>query len=335
MRYIVFLIISELLFSNINISGDGRFRTRFDIKENLHQNTNDLYHQYRARINIKSNIGGDWFFKSKVGTNSVAGMTKIGDSEHNGPGNENSHRPNLSFLELYFGRKTNGYGYWIGAYPLKSNPCLDLHYYPDKIVGIPWILYNNSTITGFFAYFFLKENKINTFISIDQNSTNKIEEFASSLDDIGVTNVKNDNYTIGLNTDIKKNNFVLSPYVLVSFGEGDQPYTAGIELELEKLFDIKTSISHYQTNNSDYNANHTRIKFNFPHINNKVNFFYDLALKNKKSASYLWLSYSFNIYDSDLGKLTISPTIRLQNGSFTEQDYSRSIFEVTTQIKFN
>ena len=57
------------------------------------------------------------------------------------------------------------------------------------------------------------------------------------------------------------------------------------------------------------------------------------------SLSYLWLSYKFVCYKSNNGSVSISPTYRIQNGGYSsavfDEDYSRSKFEITTEIKFN
>ena len=64
-----------------------------------------------------------------------------------------------------------------------------------------------------------------------------------------------------------------------------------------------------------------------------------MASKNKDETSFMWLSYTHTCYKGSMGEVTISPTIRLQNGKGAGSDsfdknYSRSKFEVTTQIKF-
>ena len=64
-----------------------------------------------------------------------------------------------------------------------------------------------------------------------------------------------------------------------------------------------------------------------------------MASKDDDKVSFIWLSYTHTCYKGDMGEVTLSPTLRLQNGkgagtdSFDE-DYSRSKFEVTAQIKF-
>ena len=50
--------------------------------------------------------------------------------------------------------------------------------------------------------------------------------------------------------------------------------------------------------------------------------------------NYLWFSYAYKLYDSDLVSVKLMPTIRIQNGDILDSDYSRTTFELTTEIKF-
>ena len=64
-----------------------------------------------------------------------------------------------------------------------------------------------------------------------------------------------------------------------------------------------------------------------------------MATKNDDEVSFMWLSYTHTCYKGEMGSVTISPTFRLQNGKNAgtddfDADYSRSKFEITTQIKF-
>ena len=145
MRKLTLLIISlSFIMADIQFSGDARFRPRYDIKENGDaSSTSDLYYLYRARLNIKADIGDGWFLNTKLGTSSIAGMTKIGISDGSEPGNVSSYRPTVSFMELYFGNMKEDWGFWAGAFPLKYNSSLDLHFYSDKLVDMPFILFGH------------------------------------------------------------------------------------------------------------------------------------------------------------------------------------------------
>ena len=49
---------------------------------------------------------------------------------------------------------------------------------------------------------------------------------------------------------------------------------------------------------------------------------------------YAWLDYNYNLFNSDMGSVSIKPTIRYQKGKAECPDYSRMKFELTTEIKF-
>ena len=76
---IICLTVFSFIMADIYISGDARVRPRYDITEyGDGTSSSDLYYLYRGRINVKADIGDGWFFKTQLGTNSVAGMTKMG-----------------------------------------------------------------------------------------------------------------------------------------------------------------------------------------------------------------------------------------------------------------
>ena len=341
MKRLIFLLIVSLSFAAIEFSGDARFRPRLDVKEygindnNGNIKTSDLYYLYRARINMNVDIGDGWFFKSKLGTNSAAGMTKMStNDDNNGPGIPNSHRPMLSFLELYYGYAKEDCGFWVGAFPLKYTPALDLHFYSDKLVDIPFILYNNSSINGLAGYQVIKDKKVNWFLSVDENNINSLTL------DLSVTPTINekDTYTIGLNSSFDVLNLTLTPNILLAIGDGDLPTTYGLDIGLPELSNISSSISYHMTNYDDIDGDHFRVKMTKPIAKGSMKFFYDIANMEDDSMSYMWLSYTHTCYKGDAGTVTISPTYRYQDGGYVDEafdkDYNRTKFEITTEIKF-
>ena len=134
MKHIFFLAtILSFIIAEINFSGDARVRPRLDIKDYSTGNSSmDLYYLYRARLNVEADIGGGWFFEAKLGTNDVAGMVKMGEGSqfNNGMSNPNSFRPQVSFLNLYYGIKKENFGFWGGAFPIEHSPSLDIHFHP-------------------------------------------------------------------------------------------------------------------------------------------------------------------------------------------------------------
>ena len=345
------LFLFSILAAEISISGDARFRPRLDIKKNDDgKSTSDMYYLYRARLNLKADIGEGWFFSTKLSSNEIANMTKMGNNYAStyleGPGNTNSSRPSVNFTELYFGYQNDRCGFWVGAFPIKNNPALDLHFYSNKLVDIPFILYNFSSVTGVGGFKTLFSQKINWFLSVDSNSTNKTEE--SINENTEITELS-DAYTYGADTQLSFGPLSVVPRVLLSFGGNDKSnnnigaVTFGGDIKLPKLAGISSSVSyHYSVDRSDdgYSGDHLRALATYSlKENGKVKFFYDLATKDNDSVSFMWLSYTYTCFKGDFGSVTISPTIRIQSGKEAgnccyDDQYQRSKFELTTQINF-
>ena len=345
---ILSLIAFSFLMSDIQFSGDARFRPRYDIKENGDgSSTSDLYYMYRARLNMKADIGDGWFFNTQLGTANTAGMTTMGVDEDItawGPGNQNSNRPPVNFMQLYFGNMKDDWGFWAGAFPLKYNPSLDLHFYSDKLVDIPFVLFNNSSTTGFAGYKSMYGYKLNWFLSVDNNVTER-EEFSDDFEPIDDC----DDFTLGMDANLTFGSVSVTPRLLTSFGGTDDdiyPMTLGADILLPEMAGFNSGFSYYTSTQGEeedveyYKADHMRLSLSRPIKEGKLKFFYDMASKDDDKVSYIWLSYTHTCFKGEMGEVTLSPTFRLQTGkgagsdSFDE-DYSRSKFEVTAQIKFN
>ena len=356
MKHIIFLLIClSFIFSEINFSGDARIRPRLDIKDyGPEKSSIDLYYLYRARLNIDADIGSGWFFKSKLGTNDVAGMTKMGKDntkyvyidkdksdyfiKSDEPGSFNSSRPKLSFLNLYYGLKREKFGIWGGAFSLKSSPSLDIHFYPDKMVDIPWALFNNESTTGFAGYIGL----VNWFISIDGNQI-EIENKSKRIDP----------FTVGFDFSMNWNEIMktIRPRGIFSISNKDEPWpmTFGLDINFVEFFKINSMLSYYytgQTINKEYKytGNHLRIKFDRKLGPGKLTFWSDIAShicqksnieeENRTDFFYIWLDYNYNVFNSDFGSISIKPTIRILNQKNTDVNYTRMKIELTTGIKF-
>ena len=348
MKKIIFLtLIMNLCFSDIFFSGDARFRPRYDIKEfgknsilengdNV-ESLSNIYYQYRARLNIKADIGDGWFFNSKIGTNNdVAGMTKM----------EYGTKPELSFMEIYFGYQDKDCGYWAGLLPLKSNPALDIHFYSDDLVDIPFVLKSNSTIAGLSGFSTISNHKLNWFLSMELNNDNSIVIKPDMTIDSTITVEISDLYTLGFDMNFDLGPISATPRVLISKGDveadfGLDKFTYGTEFKLPSFSNVKSTLSYYISSSDGdddaqiYESNHMRFLVTSPLKNGKLKFFYDMASKDDDDISYLWLSYTHSCYKGDMGEVTISPTYRLQTGKLGDEDYSRNKIEITTQIKFN
>jgi len=362
MKYIILLsTFISVIFSDINFSGDARIRPRLDIiDKGVDSSSMDLYYSYRGRLNIDADIGGGWFFNAKLGTNDVAGMTKMGDDntkytyrEEEGksdyylpgdePGDLNSSRPQVSFINLYYGIKKENFGFWGGAIPLKYSSSLDIHFYPDKVIDIPWLLYNNGSTVGFAGYI----SKLNWFISIDGNKK-EIEKYV--VEDTRIEEKNMDPFTIGLDIPFKWNDFLdVHPRLIFSIDNSDQPWpiTGGFDFSLRSFFGIKPQLSYYFSTQfldekTKYKATHMRLKFDREFGPGKLTFWGDIGTHIDESKEentntdymYIWLDYKCQLFKSDFGSISLKPTIRVLNKKTLESEYSRMKFELTTEIKF-
>ena len=344
MKHIFFLAtILSLIIAEINFSGDARVRPRLDIKDyDTDKSSMDLYYSYRARLNVDADIGEGWFFKAKLGTNDVAGMVEMGEESqfNNGMSNPNSFRPQVSFLNLYYGIKKENFGFWGGAFPIKYNPSLDLHFYPNKVVDIPWLLWNNGSTTGFAGYIY----KLNWFISLDENKKETNKDLEINIDEKNM-----DSFTLGIDFPLSWNHMLsIHPRALFSFDNTDEPWpmTFGADFNIRSFLGITPQISYHLTKqfiNEDYkySLTHIRLKLDRNFGSGKLTFWADLASHMDEindnyttNYTYLWIDYKCQLFKSDLGSVSIKPTIRLLFKDTVDSEYSRMKFELTTEIKF-
>tara|TARA_B100000945_G_scaffold112879_1_gene89406 strand:+ start:51 stop:1088 length:1038 start_codon:yes stop_codon:yes gene_type:complete len=342
-KILLSIIALSFLMSEIQFSGDARFRPRYDIKkygDGETSDTADLYYMYRARLNMKADIGEGWFFNSKLGINQISGHAKLGQVFEDETISY-TYKPTISFMELYFGQMKDDWGFWAGIFPLKYNPSLDLHFYDNKLVDIPFVLLSNGAIGGFAGYKTLMGHKLNWFLSVDSNVVERTEPVEGDLvDDC-------DDFTLGMDASLTFGSVSVTPRFLTSFGGTEDdiyPTTLGGDILLPNIAGFDSGISYYMSTNGEesdegyYEADHMRFSLSRSINDGKLKFFYDMASKDDDSISYIWLSYTHTCYKGDMGEVTMAPTFRLQTGKGAggefDEDYSRSKIELTTQIKF-
>ena len=340
--------------SQITISGDARVRPRMDVKDwggyNKSENdstthTVDNYHLYRARINIKADIGDGYYFNTKLGHNGGAywiGSFGTGEKPYD-ESKSSAGRGTLSFMELYFGLKRDNYGYAIGLLPLKGvpNPGLDLHFYPDKVIDVPWNIYNNDAFHGFSGYYRFGPGKLNTMFSVDNNVIQIVEPLE------GETVEAKDQMTIMLNYDLKIAGASLTPWVMATLAnEGNAaPITLGANMTGPKIAGFTPAASFFMTSQQadsteKYTGNIIRAKVSGKVGPGSVYFWYDMATTewdggDTHNFSYIWAHYKYVVYKSDKGEFSVKPTVRVATEAIDgSKDYSRSKFELTTEFIF-
>lgn len=145
-------------YAQLTVTGDARMRPRWDLNDQTGANKNlskDLYVMYRARLRLKADIGEGWSFQSMLGHNGVgeyAGKFAKGDLpdilgvEQSNISNDGARRATVDFMELFIDYKNTNEGFKIGLFPISSvsNPVYDLHYYPMRMVDIPYFIFNND-----------------------------------------------------------------------------------------------------------------------------------------------------------------------------------------------
>jgi hypothetical protein len=342
------IIIGLLSFAlaEITLTGDARVRPRIDTKTYGDYGTDNVnnYYMYRARINMKASLGDGWHFSTKLGTNDFAYWTgKFGSGDTPSSSSLSSAgRGSLSFMELYFGLKRDNFGFAMGVLPLSGfkNPGLDLHFYPSKVVDIPWLIYNNNAYHGFSAYYKVGPGKLNALLSVDNNVTQ-----TQTIDEVEVT--ASDQMTLMLNYGVKFAGISVNPWLMTTLAnEGESaPMTIGANFKGPKLAGFTPAASYFMTSQevdetSTYTGNIMRFNLSGKIGPGSLYFWYDIASVewdggDTHDYTYLWAHYKYVVFKSDKGEFSLKPTIRIATDFVDDvKDYSRSKFELTMEMKF-
>jgi len=336
------------VFADITISGDARVRPRLDIVElgSYGNRTDNIYYFYRARLNLKADIGDDYFFKTKLGYNGAANFAKFGTGTlPTGISLSSAGRSPLSFMEVYFGHQSETYGWAAGIIPVPHNPLLDMHFYPGKMANIPWLLYNNAAASGFDFNYMLAGNKFDIKVLVDNNDGVKVSTDGDVIDSLSTQ----DQYSLDVSYSLAMNGIKITPQLLLTVAdEGDPaPLTYGAGMGLPKVAGFGASAffgvtSQSAENTEAYTGWITRAKVVGKLGPGALTAWYDMAAytpdidgMEATNTSFMWVSYTYTLHKSEFGAVTLAPTYRL----YTQEtegslDYSRTNIELTTQIIF-
>ena len=160
MKKLLFIGLAVLLcvqtgFATIKFSGSARVRPRYDLK--IYNNgtddvtyKGDTYFQYRAKLNINGTLGDNYFFKGQISHNSPANWSTMGDGSDlpSATADGSGQSQSIAFTELCLGYNGDKFGYKLGRFEFAHNTLLDIHYYPTKLLDIPFFIFNNNAITG-------------------------------------------------------------------------------------------------------------------------------------------------------------------------------------------
>ncbi len=342
----------SIALADVTVSGDARVRPRMDVKDygeygdsNGNTSYTDNYYMYRARLFVKADIGDGWYFKTTLGTNGLAywtGKFGTGDKPHSGS-LASSGRGAVSFMELYYGLKRANYGFQMGILPLSgySNPSLDLHFYPTKVVDIPWLIWNNNALHGFSGYYKAGPGTLKAWVSVDNNPKQSVEPLEGDA-----TEAK-DQYTLMFNYGLSFAGVKVDPWFLYTLADegAAAPMTYGANVTGPKVAGFTPAASFFMTSQSvdetaTYSGNLLRFKVSGKVGPGSLLFWYDMAKMEWDDAathdySYIWAHYKYVVYKSDKGEFSLKPTFRLATDAVADtKDYSRSKIELTTEFKF-
>jgi len=276
----ILIIMLSSVYAQVKLTGDARVRPRFDVKDNGEYGTKseDFYYYYRARLMIEANIGGGYYFNTRLGHNAAAYWTgKFGTgvtpSSSSIPG---AGRGSVDFMELYFGHKGKKLGWSGGIIPVKHNPMLDIHYYPEIMLDKAFDTYSNNAAHGFDVNYKLGRNVLDLKILVDDNAGKKVvdENFVSRSDTSIVYIIDQDSGSIRLDTTITMTSssastsrdqytfyvsypvsflgFKMTPHMLYTLADEGRPapITYGAEFALPKVAGFKLSSSAALTSQS-------------------------------------------------------------------------------------
>jgi len=365
------IMLFSFVYPQIKISGDARIRPRYDINDKTPSNgtkSMDFYYMYRARIRMSADLDEGWMFNTMLSHNGISNysifdagdypdVSGVNQSTAKPTSNENSRRATVSFAELYFGKEVEKYGFRIGLFPLgaMNNPVYDLHYYPVKMVDIPFYVYNADGAYGLSGYIKTDVGKFGAKVLVE-DAKGKYEENSSGkvLYDI------KDQYTVELNYTVDAGGFAIAPMAMISISDDSvsAPNTFGLNLTSPKFSGLTVSATAaYSIQDrtdlratqepgypvSKYNAYLLRLKlagalgpgnivawFDYGRLTEKLK-----LTDNKYDFYFTWIGYEIPVYKSPKGSFSITPEIRY--GKFDKNSTSASKrikSEVNFDIKF-
>lgn len=330
--------------AQVKISGDLQVRPRYDMKDygDYGGKKNDMYYMLRAQININANIGDGWYGKIKLGHFNYAGYTFTN-------GIEMTHQflpnPTVNFNLACFGYKGENFGIGAGIYPLNgiADPMLDIHYYPNKMVDIPFAIYNLNNVVGFQGWANLGPGKLHASASLIGNGWYEEDAAGKVVED------SHDAYVLGFDYAMKVAGFKIQP-VLYYTMENDSvsaPITYGVNIATPKFAGFGFGVSAGMTSNNatgtaEYNGMLLRFKVTGKVGPGSVIFWYDYAKRTDvkynsdgtdriENYGYIWAAYKYNLTK----KVLVMPRVRILSDKIDNaKDFSRTKAEILFIAKF-
>lgn len=333
--------------AQIKWSGDLQVRPRYDMKDwgDYGGKKNDMYYMMRARLNVMATIGNGWCGKIQLAHYNYAGYyftNGIGYESGAIGSNDLLARPFVNFTLMYLGYHGKTWGFNAGIVPMNAlkNPMIDVHYYPSKMIDIPFTIYNLGSATGFTGYVNTGFGKLDLSLTLDQNNFYAENQAGTATSDL------HDVYTFGANWNLKFGGFGVAPGVYKTFNNDSlaAPMTYGVNLTFPKVAGFAIGGTFAMTSNDvdgslKYDGMYVRAKVSGKVGPGALILWYDYAKRTDKLSTgdvdtkygYLWAAYKFALAKN----VALMPRARLITEKIDGvKDYSRNKLEVLLIAKF-
>ncbi|MCX6179690.1 MAG: hypothetical protein NT163_10080 [Chlorobiales bacterium] len=333
--------------AELTFSGDTSVRVREESFDATHQNTkpDDLYYQYRVRLNASADLGDGYIFKAQLTDEQPGSFGGGGGWQTVGYGNTEVYT--LGVSQVYFGRFYGDSHYLLGRLPLNAtnNPILDLTLYPKNPLDVPTTTYDNDRLYGANYGTKVGPGDLNVVVGVFDN--------ISASDTAGTGDgLLNDGYAALVSYKTTIGSVTIEPEVLTAITKFDsitqqtfsstsssfkQPWHQGIrpvtfganvgvpagdlKLGFTGLYNIGNgttpSSAIYGTNankNVDYTGYLLRVKAEYgPFLawyDHSVTTDNSTSTTQKYTNNFVWAQYQFKVYQAAKGSLTVQPTLR-------------------------
>lgn len=331
--------------AQLAITGDARMRPRWDLNDQTGANKNlsqDLYVMYRARLRLKADIGEGWSFQSMLGHNGVgeyAGKFAKGDLpdilgvEQSNLSNDGARRVTVDFMELYINYKGDSQGFKLGLFPIASvgNPVYDLHYYPIRMIDIPYFIFNNDAIYGLSTYKRIGDTQIDLALYIDDDRGGYLESATGvelkDQDDqysiefgvqrsFGLTKLRFQSlFTIASDTLPKANTFSIRAD---GWKFGETSVWAQAMYSYQNRDKLGGNEGHFGVPTNPYDAYYLRLGASKKFGNDRFRVWLDLANRIDHfeaedithQYAFMWLEYELSLAQTEHGRVALTPRIR-------------------------
>ena len=331
--------------AELNFSGDASVRARETSLDADHQAKDDLYYQYRIRLNAAADLGDGYFFKSQLSNERPGSLGGGGGWQTVGYGNTEVYT--LGVSQFYFGRYYGASHFIVGRFPLNStnNPVYDIYLYPKNPLDIPTTTFNNDRIFGVNYGTKIGSGDLNAVVAVFDNQS--ASDTAASGDGL-----LNDGYVVSLAYKAAIGNVTVEPQVVTAltkhdvvtqttysdgfpFHQGIRPVAVGANVAVP-AGKVNLGFSGFYTRasgttpdaasygpgkgaNVDYTGYLLRVKAEY----GPVLAWYDYNKTTDKSApttheytnQFVWAQYQYKVYQAAKGSLTIQPTLRYLTSS--------------------